>query len=471
MPGRCARLERSALALIALGALCRLAQWAANRSIWHDEAYVVLNVLAHGYAGLLGALDWHEPSPPAFLVVEKAIAARLGASERVWRLLPLLAGLVSLPLFALVARSLAGRRAALLALAVFAVSPKLVAQAAEIKHFTLDLVSALAITAVALRRVDGDRSPRVVAAYAALGVIAPWLSYASVLVIAGTGGVLAIEVARRRDPREIRRWALAAALVAGSLALLAFPVLAQRDAAVVAFWADAFPDRSSPLALLGWLGRAHVGLAGWFWPPFGVVVLSLAVLGALTWRRDRLGALALLLAPVAAALAAALLRLWPYGGNQHASFAAAPLLVLAARGWFEVAERVFDERRAGAALAGAILLGPGFLAALWHVVAPRTRHEVRPVLAYVRARAERSDQLLMFCPAEAEYYLGRSFRDPPAPPDPARPVWFIATRSGNRPFPQQPLLDSLRASRPELAGLEAPGAAAYRFGPSAAGPR
>jgi len=64
-------------AAVAFGALCRLAQYAANTSLWHDESFVALIALHTRAADLLGRLDWNEASPPGFLLVEKLIAAWL----------------------------------------------------------------------------------------------------------------------------------------------------------------------------------------------------------------------------------------------------------------------------------------------------------------------------------------------------------------------------------------------------------
>jgi len=53
------------LAAVVFGIVCRVSQYAANTSVWHDEAYVALNVFKKTFAGLLGPLDWNEPAPPA----------------------------------------------------------------------------------------------------------------------------------------------------------------------------------------------------------------------------------------------------------------------------------------------------------------------------------------------------------------------------------------------------------------------
>jgi predicted membrane-bound mannosyltransferase len=119
------------------GLVCRLRQYGANTSLWHDEALVALNVLHKSFAGLLGPLEWKEAAPPGFLVVEKLAVSFLGRSEYALRLIPLLAGLVGLTLFAGLARRVSGTGAAWLwAVLLMAASGKLIVQSNEVKHFT-----------------------------------------------------------------------------------------------------------------------------------------------------------------------------------------------------------------------------------------------------------------------------------------------------------------------------------------------
>ena len=77
-------------AAVLFGLLCRLSQYAAHTSLWHDEAFLALNVLNKNFTELLGPLEWYEASPPGFLVVEKLLVSWLGRSEYVFRLVPLL---------------------------------------------------------------------------------------------------------------------------------------------------------------------------------------------------------------------------------------------------------------------------------------------------------------------------------------------------------------------------------------------
>ena len=254
------------LLAVLFGLVCRLSQYAANTSLWHDEAYVALSILHKSFAGLLGRLDWKEASPPGFLVVEKLVAAFLGRSEYALRLVPLVAGLAGLICFAGLARRVCGAGvAAFFAVLMMAASAKLIVQSNEVKHFTMDLLLAVLLGWLAIR-IWHLRSPgRALLAWGALGAAGLWLSYASLFVFAGTSLALV--------PRVIRAWHwpvwatyLAANLaVLISLVLLLGPIRAQLSEEMLGFWAKSFPDTSSLAALVYWLGRSHLGLFNYFW--------------------------------------------------------------------------------------------------------------------------------------------------------------------------------------------------------------
>ena len=457
------------LLAVLFGLVCRLSQYAANTSIWHDEAYVALSILHKSFAGLLGPLDWNEASPPGFLVVEKLVAAFLGRSEYALRLVPLVAGLAGIICFVGLARRVCGAGVApFFAVLMMAASAKLIVQSNEVKHFTMDLLLAVLLGWLAIR-IWHLRSPgRALLAWGALGAAGLWLSYASLFVFAGTSLALA--------PRVIRAWHwpvwatyLAANLaVLISLVLLLGPIRAQLSEEMLGFWAKSFPDTSSLAALVYWLGRSHLGLFNYFWRPFGGVLIPLALLGGVRWwRTDRRPELLCLWLPVLMALAASFLHRWPFGGNQQMVFAAPAALLLAAEGIESLRRRLTRWHALAGWTVVVCLLLPGLADAAYRISTPRLRHEVRPVIEFVQRHLQPADQFLVFIPAEFEFYTGRDFRNTSVEPDPSARVWVIVggSRSKGLPLPAQALLDRLVRRRPELQAIEEYGAAAYLFGP------
>src|SRR5262245_3930979 len=97
--------------LVALGLALRLYHYLRNPSVWHDEAMLILNVLAKSFGELLGPLDFVQAAPPLFLWAEKAVLLTLGESTYALRLVPFLAGCAALLLVVPVARRILHPRA------------------------------------------------------------------------------------------------------------------------------------------------------------------------------------------------------------------------------------------------------------------------------------------------------------------------------------------------------------------------
>ncbi len=460
------------LAAVAFGLICRVSQYAANASLWHDEAYVALNVLHKTFAGLLGPLDWNEPSPPGFLLVEKLTVSLLGRSEYALRLVPLLAGLAGVVAFAGFVRQVCGTGAAAFwAMLLMAASAKLIVQASTVKHFTLDLLWAVLLGQLAIRAWRLRPAAGALLAWGALGAAGLWLSYASLFVFAGTSLALTPRAIRAWDRRERRAYLGANLAVLASLSALFLSIRAQLSGELLNFWASgfpAFPDTTGPLAFVYWLGRSHLGFFNYFWQPLGAATLALALLGGVScWRAGRQAELLLLWLPVWMALAASFLHRWPFGGNQHMVFAAPAALVLVAEGTETLRLRLVRWRWWAGWTCVALLMLPGIAEAGYRIFAPRQRHEVRAVIESVERHFQSGDQLLVFIPAEFEFYTGRNFRDVPREPAPSARVWLIASHSHPERFPGQvqATLDRLRLRRMQLQAIEEYGAAAFLFGP------
>ena len=455
------------LLAVLFGLVCRLSQYAANTSIWHDEAYIALNVLQNTFTGLLGPLDWNEASPPGFLVLEKLAVSSLGRSEYAFRLVPLMAGLAGIICFAGLARRVCGAGVApFFAVLMMAASAKLIVQSNEVKHFTMDLLLAVLLGWLAIRIWHLRGPGGALLAWGALGAVGPWLSFASLFVFAGTSLVLAPRAFRDWRWRERSAYLAANLAVLVALVLLLGPIRAQLTGTLIGFWAKSFPDTRSLAGLLYWLVRSHIGVFNYLWQPVGGVLLPLAVLGGVCcWRTDRRPELLCLWLPVLMALAASFLHRWPFGGNQQMVFAAPAALLLAAEGIDSLRRRLTRWHALAGWIVVVCLLLPGVAMAAYRIGAPRLRHEVRPVIEFVQQHLHPDDQLLVFCPAEVAFYAGRDFRNASVEPDPSKSVWFIATGVDSDRFSARGLLDHLRTTRPRLRVKEEYGAAAYLFGP------
>lgn len=399
----------------------RVYYYALNRSLWLDEAYLALNINGRSFRGLLQPLDHNQAAPLGFLLLEKLAVTVFGRGEYALRLVPLLAGVVALPLFHRAARRLIGPRAALVGLSLMAVSWPLIYFSSEVKQYALDVAAGLAILAVASRR------PIRPAYLAAVGSLAIWLSHPAIFLLGGVA--LALLVGRVGRPSR-PAWCLICGLWALSFLLnyLAFTAAIQRNADLNRFWARAFPPwpPTSRADLESWrqLGaRALTDPLGVSSPALGVAMIALGVIAL--GRADR-RALALIAGPLALAWAAAGLRLYPFSGRLI--LFTVPLFgMLVARGIAVVWGQGNRLRAAAALVIWGLLVAPPAWATLKALAEPRGREELRDVLSDIAPRLCDRDTLYVYygawpafayyrhryVPAEVDVVFGSRFRDAP----------------------------------------------------------
>src|SRR5690349_16225058 len=117
----------------AAGIAARLEQYLFNRSLWLDEALMVLNLLHRSFAQLMKPLDYQLVAPLAWLFAEKLCILLFGPGELGLRLVAAAGGTLAMGLVAVLAWRLLAPRAALVAVALFALSPPLIYYSSELK--------------------------------------------------------------------------------------------------------------------------------------------------------------------------------------------------------------------------------------------------------------------------------------------------------------------------------------------------
>jgi 4-amino-4-deoxy-L-arabinose transferase-like glycosyltransferase len=164
--------------------------------MWFDEAGLALSFLRIEYANLLRPLPVRaQQAPPLFNLVALSLVEHFGPSEYVFRFLPLLASLASLPLFLLVARRMLSERGALIAIWLYVGTPLAIRYAGEFKPYASDRFVTISLLAIALAVRRTDFEPRVCALATVVGAAFVWASYTSIFLLAGIGMALLHEAA------------------------------------------------------------------------------------------------------------------------------------------------------------------------------------------------------------------------------------------------------------------------------------
>ena len=201
------------LLIVAAAAFLRIDQYFAGRSLWLDESLLALNVIDRPFSRLSDPLSLSQGSPLGFLVAAKLSVLSLGKSELALRFVPLLCGLASIGLFAVLARRVSNGLAALLGLALYACSHSLIYYSVEFKQYATEVAAVLALSLVAIP--DGHLRARRYLAVSLLGAALLWVAYTTVFFLAAFASAygLAFLVGRR--------WRDLATFAGGSLIWLA----------------------------------------------------------------------------------------------------------------------------------------------------------------------------------------------------------------------------------------------------------
>jgi hypothetical protein len=416
-----ALLRRLSLLAVVLGCLLRFVQYLLDRSLWMDEAYLSLNILHRSFAELCRVLDYHQGAPIGFLLLEKSAVRFLGTSEYALRLLPLLAGIVSVFLFYKLASKTLTPKAVPIAVGLFAISPSLIYYASEAKQYSTDAAVALALYCLL---IEGSKSVwrgwQIVSA-ALAGAIAIWMSHSSIFVLGGIGAVIVIALTVRKDWSRLAQFSVVVLLWAGSLAACYLTSLRKlaADGELLNYWKQDFmplPPRS--VADFKWFIDTFLGFfntsAGL---NFAGLAALLFVLGIISMFRKSAERLFLLLAPATLTLLASGLHKYPFGGRLTLFLVPSFLLLMV-----DGAEAVRASLSRSLPSGGVVLLAFLFLDpatyVLHHFAKPHTEvvqpgvmrpEEIRPVVAYVQRREIPGDLVYVFYGSEPAfaYYAER----------------------------------------------------------------
>jgi hypothetical protein len=207
---------------VSLGLVLRAVLYAANRSLTLDESFVALNVARHSTRGLLGRLDWNSAAPVGVLELTKFATTLLGSSEYALRTPAFLASVASVIVFAWLARDFASRAESILAVGIFAALALPLSYAAIAKPYAFDVLAATALLLATLKVLAHPGKTTTLVSLAALGVIAPVFSYASVFSVAASSTVLVAVALRHHTTNAIRARLLSLVGLWGVLLVLAY---------------------------------------------------------------------------------------------------------------------------------------------------------------------------------------------------------------------------------------------------------
>jgi len=298
--------------IIVVGVAERVRLWAADNSLWLDEASIALNVVERSPLRLLQPLDYGQVAPPVFLELMKLATWAFGPGELALRLVPLISGIAACVVFYFAARELIGDTGALLSLWFFSTASGLVKYSSEAKQYSGDVLATSFALWLTARILNRDDKPLLFVAYGVVATMLIWFSHPAAFVLVGMSSAMLI--ARRRTHL---RWVVLASIPwAASFAGLYVLSLRRftKDTGLLDFWSEAFVPHN--LGAFRWFYDTTVQAFRLLSVNAIPIAAVLAVVGVVLLSRGGHWWRAIMVTlPIAAALAASAFRLYPIAGR------------------------------------------------------------------------------------------------------------------------------------------------------------
>lgn len=396
---------RAGWGIIAIALFLRIYRYAVGRSLWLDEVMLGSNILKRSFIQLLQPLDYWQGAPIGFLWLERLSVLLVGHNEYALRLVPLLAGLISVFLFYGVTQYCLTWRAGLIALGLFAVLEPLIYYSSEVKQYSMDVAVALAILLTGLRVNDQPDGLRRLLVLGGAGAAAIFFSMPAVFMLAGIGCTLIFFEWRYGRKRSAL---MLAGIAAGwtvcfllNYFFLLKPLLANQG--LHDYWADSYvpiSHHSVPWVLMAvhqfindystmWTERADLGM------------LMMLLGCAFFWKRDRIK-LSILLLPVGFVILASMARQYPFNGRLIL-FITPLFVVLIAAGvdylWRSLVPRAWFI----APLLLFMLFWPSVSRAGWYLLHPPGREEMKDLLHQMAPLVRADDLIYLYHSADVAF--------------------------------------------------------------------
>jgi hypothetical protein len=216
-------------------------------SLWLDEAWVANSILSPSWKGMFYYPDWVQSSPSLFLALARLLTKVFGPSEPALRLLPVLAGLMAIPVLAIALRKLFSPASALCGTSLVIVNFWAAKYAQHVKQYGSDLFVSAVLVALITRycyRPDRRNFTLLVGGFFVVSFLA------NTALFMGPSVIAAVALAPLwRPPLYLRvgrlKIALASFVLCGALNYLVF-IRPNRSPGLRAYWADSCLNPSHP---------------------------------------------------------------------------------------------------------------------------------------------------------------------------------------------------------------------------------
>jgi len=197
------RFSKVIILFISIGILLRTFHYLYNRSLWMDEIYLSAGLLHMNFLELASeAMDYGQKAPIGFLWLVKLPMTLMGNSEMILRLVPYIAGIISLVLYAKVCRSFLKPTGQLIAVAILAFSPAMIYHTVEIKQYSTECLATIVALYLYIRYRDNSHWKENIA-WGIFGAISLWFSFSVIFILAGIACGISLHHLLKKDWRHL----------------------------------------------------------------------------------------------------------------------------------------------------------------------------------------------------------------------------------------------------------------------------
>lgn len=397
--------------IITFGILLRLNEYLANRSLWLDEAAYAIQIITKPLQELFKPLGSNLAAPIGYLLLQKIAISIFGTNEQALRLVPFLAGCISLLLFYKMAQYFVHGNGLLLSLGLFALSDSLVFYSAETKQYSLDVAVSIFLCILIFSFMEKKwLTAKDTVLISGIGAILLWFSQPAVFTLAGLGTALFLSALAKKEEEKAKKLILIFSIWSLSFALLYFLSLrfVVQNKGLIDYGKESFisfpPKSLSNLKLyLDFLLQAvesHIGFSS----PTLITIIS--TLGLYTLLQKSRKKFALLIFPLLFAIIASSLKKYPLI-DRFVLFLCPLTFISAALGVekiCEIIEKIIKRKALWASLAiSMIFLFSSSKQSFNSLLIPRRIEETRPVLAYYKDHHRKNDLLYLYYASESPY--------------------------------------------------------------------
>lgn len=400
-------LARITWLMVGVGVVLRLAQYLWNTGFWHDEAWLLINIVDRSYAELAGPLKQDQAAPLLYLWLLKLLHQTFGLNEWAMRAPSVLASIAAMIAIVPLARRTLRPEGVPWAVAAFAGCDLAIHYARWTKPYTIDALVTIGLLYLATRRKNASPAGYILPlGLAAAGAF--WISYPSCFVYGGIALLGAGKLLRSRRPIDWIVFVAVNLLVAASILGHLHVIGGQRTEflhrywGIRGFWAgigniDDWPFSATFRLFARTLDVARI---------LGAVMFAIGIVDMARTRRLR-WSLGLLGLPMLLNMVAGALWLYPWVGGRLTLYITPAVMLLVGAG-FPAAFRAIPQPRVRlvARLACVAWLGVHF--GMWTVHLATTGHlssNGRPLARHVLESYKPGDTVAVIGAGEFTMYF------------------------------------------------------------------